>query len=96
MTKEICQTCTHFHQHYSLKTGKVVRVFYGHCTFASAKPVRPFKNACPNYVYGPPDEDTFVTKKYLTKELLHHFLQLELLPQIEDFSEGKASKQGKA
>ena len=86
MNDKTCQTCLHFHQHYTLKCGKLLRVFYGHCVFPTAKPKRPFSKACENYIYCLPDEDAYADKKYLTKEMLKYLLSLELLPQIEDIS----------
>lgn len=89
MNDKTCQTCLHFHQHYTLKCGKLLRVFYGHCVFPTAKPKRPFSKACENYIYCLPDEDAYAEKKYLTKEMLKYLLSLELLPQIEDISKDR-------
>ena len=72
MNDKTCQTCLHFHQHYTLKCGKLLRVFYGHCVFPTAKPKRPFSKACENYIYCLPDEDAYADKKYLTKEMLNN------------------------
>ena len=83
MNDKTCQTCLYFHQHYTLKCGKLLRVFYGHCVLSTAKPKRPFTKACENYVDSPLDEDAYADKKYLTKEMLKYLLSLELLPQIE-------------
>ena len=88
MNNQTCETCVHFHQHYSLKDGKVTRVFCGHCTFKSPKTKRPYAKACENYAYGPDDTDAFATKKYLTKELLQYLLHLELLPPVADSPTG--------
>lgn len=84
MEKQTCQTCIYFHQHYSLKTGKLMRVCCGHCTFSGVKTKHPFKAACDNYTYAPGDEATFATKHFLTKELIKKLLELEFLPSIED------------
>ena len=69
MNDKTCQTCLHFHQHYTLKCGKLLRVFYGHCVFPTAKPKRPFSKACENYIYCLPDEDAYADKKYLLDSL---------------------------
>ena len=87
MTNETCQTCIHFHQHYSLKDGKITRVFCGHCTFTAPKPKRTFTKACDNYAYVPADEDAFADKKYLTKEMIRHLFEMEFLPAINDASD---------
>ena len=86
MKDKTCQTCLHFQQHYSIKNGKIIRVCCGHCFFPKVKRKQPFSKACEHYTLGPPDEDAYADKKYLTKELLKYLLTLELLPQIEDIS----------
>ena len=82
MNNETCKTCAHFRQHYILTEGRIMRVFCGHCIFPKVKHKRPFSKACEHYIYGPPDEDSFADKKYLTKELLKCLLNMELLPEI--------------
>ena len=84
MDKQTCQTCIHFHQHYTLKTGKLLRVFYGHCTFCGAKAKDPLRAACKNYENAPPDEDAFASKNFLTKELIKKLFEMEILPPIEN------------
>ena len=84
MDNRTCQTCEYFHQHYSLKTGKIVRVFYGHCTFSGTKAKRPFQKACAHYALGTPDEEAFANKKYLTKEMIKRLFEMEVLPSIDD------------
>lgn len=44
--------------------------------------------SCEHYEFAPPYSDDFATKKYLTKELLQYVLHLELLPEIEDATDG--------
>ncbi len=39
---------------------------------------------CDHFTPGDPDHERFVTKEYLTKVLLHHILDMELLPNIEE------------
>ena len=89
MTIETCKTCVHFHQHYSLKDGKITRVFCGHCIFPKVRTKYPYTKACENYSYAPPDEETFADKKYLTKEMIRHLFEMEFLPSIEDTLDGR-------
>ena len=89
MTNETCKTCVHFHQHYSLKDGKITRVFCGHCIFPKVKTKYPYTKACENYSYAPPDEEAFADKKYLTKEMIRHLFEMEFLPSIEDTLDGR-------
>ena len=89
MNNKTCKTCVHFHQHYSLKDGKITRVFCGHCIFPKVKNKSPFTKACERYAYGPADEDAFADKKYLTKEMIRHLFELEFLPPIEDASDSR-------
>ena len=84
MKNETCGSCAHFYQHYILTEGRSMRVFCGHCAIPKIKHRKPFSKACENYVYGPPDEDAYADKKYLTKEMLKYLLNLELLPQVEN------------
>ena len=84
MEKTTCGTCAYFHQHYGISEGKIFRLHCGHCAYPRMRNKRPTANACEHYVFAQPDEDTFVSKQYLTKELLQHLLNMELLPPIED------------
>lgn len=84
MEKILCKNCAHFHQHYTLTTGKLLRVYCGHCTLTYPKSKKPDALACDQYAPASPDEDAFATKEYLSKELLQYLLNLELLPKIED------------
>ena len=88
MNNETCATCAHFHRHYSLKDGKITRVFCGHCTFPKVKRKYPFTKAYENYIYAPPDEDAFADNKYLTKEMVKHLFGMEFLPPIENAPDG--------
>ena len=84
MSEKTCATCEHFHQHYTLKSGRLMRIYCGHCTVASPKTKRPTTRACEKYAYGHPDESAFASKKYLTKEMVKYLFGMELLPTIED------------
>lgn len=82
-TKE-CRDCKYFLQHYILGKNGLVRVFYGHCTFSRVKARRPYARCCENYVEGSPATENFASKEYLTKKLLNHLLNMELLPPVQD------------
>ena len=84
MEQNICKTCQYFRQHYSLDQRKIFRVYCGHCTFDRPRRKKPDTPACNNYLPGPLQEDAFVSREYLSKELLNYVLTLELLPEIED------------
>ena len=84
MEKITCRSCAHFHQHYGLAAGRIFRVHCGHCTYPKIRHKRPTANTCQYYASAPPDEDEFVSKEYLSKALLQHLLNMELLPPIED------------
>lgn len=84
MNELYCKDCAHFHQHYALNNRQIFRVYCGHCTASRQKRRRPDAQACEYFSPAPPDEDAFVTKEYLSKELLQYLLRLELLPEIKD------------
>lgn len=52
-----------------------------------AKRKLPDTIACGHYFLADPDEQAFVSKEYLSKELLQYLLNLELLPTIENTTE---------
>ena len=89
MSDVTCKTCKYFRQHYILTEGRIMRVFCGHCIFPKVKSKRPYSNACENYIYAPPDEDSFVDRKYLTKEMIRCLFEMECLPTIEDASDSR-------
>ena len=82
MDKKCCGSCEYFYQHYILNGRKIVRVYCGHCTYHRIRTHRPDRDACEHYLPAPPDEAAFVSKEYLSKELLQYVLNLELLPEI--------------
>ena len=84
MKEKQCKNCCHFVQHLALNQRRIFRVHCGHCTYGRSKRKLPDSNVCENYIPGSSPEEAFVTKEYLTKELLQHMLQLELLPEIEE------------
>ncbi len=86
MQNKYCKQCIHFRQHYAFDQRKIFRVYCGHCTLGKARKKQPDRLACDSFAAAPPDENAFVTKEYLSKELLRYLLNLELLPKIEDIS----------
>ena len=83
MDNRQCKNCSHFLQHYTLGTNRLLEVYCGHCTYPRAKRKRPDSKACENYMPYQPLEDVFVSKEYLSKALLQKVLNMELLPEIE-------------
>ena len=84
MSENKCKNCQYYLQHYTFNKRKIFRVNCGHCTFSWVKHKKPDKSACENFVPGTPQEDAFVSKEFLNKELLQYMLRLELLPEIEN------------
>ena len=84
MEEKQCKNCQFYLQHYALDKRKIFRVHCGHCTFTRPRRKRPDAKACENYAPGTVPEDAFASKEYLSKELLHYLLSLELLPGIEE------------
>lgn len=82
MDKAHCQNCAHYCQHYGLKAKEIYRLYCGHCMLHPRLKKRPDALACTDFKSGEPDPDAFVSKEYLSKELLHYMMQLELLPEI--------------
>jgi hypothetical protein len=81
-----CKSCAYFRQHYTFDKRRIFSVHCGHCTCGTPKRKRPDTAACESYIYGEPNENAFVSKEYLSKELLQYLLNLEMLPAIEDGS----------
>ncbi len=84
MSVQYCADCRYYLQHYTFDRKKIFRVYCGHCTYSRSKQKRPDAKACSNYIAGCAPEDAFVSKQYLSKELLKYMLSLELLPKIEE------------
>lgn len=85
MNDRQCRECQYFHQHYTTDYQRIFCVYCGHCTHGRIKKKNPDTKACEYFVYAPPVEDFFVTKEYLSKELLRRVLDMELLPEIVEF-----------
>lgn len=84
MCDKLCQGCKYFRQHYTFDERKIFRVHCGHCTFDRPRRKQPDTKACENFLPGSAPENAFVSKEYLSKELLQYMMNLELLPGIED------------
>ena len=86
MNERTCRACKYFHQHYIIDNKRIFSVFCGHCIHGRIKKKNPDSKACEYFDYAPRMEDFFVTKEYLSKELLRRVLEMELLPEIEELS----------
>ncbi len=84
MNNQHCTDCTYYLRHYTFDRRKIFRVHCGHCTFGKVRRKQPDATACANFLAGSTQEDAFVSKEFLSKELLQYLLNLELLPKIED------------
>lgn len=84
MNNLLCRQCAHYHQHYALDNRKIFRIYCGHCMLHKPRKKLPDAIACEAFAPAPPDENTFATKEYLSKELLQYVLSLDLLPPIAD------------
>ena len=84
MDNQHCADCKYYLQHYTFDTQKIFQVYCGHCTLGKVRSKRPDCRACESFAPGIALEDQFVSKEYLSKELLKYVLSLELLPEIEE------------
>lgn len=84
MEDKQCKDCCYFLQHYTFDNKKIFRVFCGHCTRNAPKHKRPYTKGCDQFAPRPENENPFVSKEYLSKELLRYMLSLELLPEIHE------------
>ena len=89
MDERTCRACKYFHQHYTIDNKRIFSVFCGHCTYGRIRKKDPDSKACEHFAYIPPVEDYFVTKEYLSKELLRRILEMDLLPEIEELPTDK-------
>lgn len=83
MADQRCGACRYYLQHYTLNTRRIVQVHCGHCTLKRPWHKKPDAKACDRFIHGGNVEDSFVSREYLSKELLRYMLDLELLPDIE-------------
>ena len=93
MNQEQCKNCHYYLQHYTFDSKRIFRVFCGHCTLGRSRTKQPFAKACASFRPRPPQEEAFVSKEYLSKELLQYMLQLELLPEITEADVPAQAKQ---
>lgn len=85
MDENHCRYCKYYLQHYTLTDTRLIQVECGHCTWKTPMHKRPNKKACENFIPGIHDQAKFVSKQYLSKKLLERVLNMELLPEIEEF-----------
>ena len=83
MSEQHCSDCQHYVQHYTFIKERIMQVYCGHCTVNRPRKKHPDAKACEQFVPGPSQKDSFVSKEYLTKELLQYMLRLELFPEID-------------
>ena len=79
-----CGNCGNYLRHYTFSGEKLISVYCGHCMLERVKSKRPHAKACENYVPSETKNELFASKEYLTKKLLEHVLNMELLPEIEE------------
>lgn len=82
MQQNTCDSCAHYRRHYVLVERKIIQIHCGHCTNGKMKSKRPTAKACEAYIPAEPPENAFVSKEYLSKELLAYMIKLELLPPV--------------
>lgn len=82
MEKAHCQNRHYYVRHYAIDNRRIFRVHWGHCTLDRIRLKQPGAEACGGFCPGSPQQDAFVSKEYLSKELLQYMLRLELLPEI--------------
>lgn len=91
MDQASCESCVYYRQHYTFDQRKIFRVCCGHCSYLRPKRKRPDSKNCEHYSPAT-NKDAFVSKEFLSKELLEYIMKLELLPEIYDtdvLSKGK-------
>ena len=84
MEEKECRNCAFYLQHFTMSKGKIIRVFCGHCTKRCYKRRLPDAKSCELFQPGTLPEEAFVSKEYLSKELLQYVLRMELLPEIHE------------
>ena len=82
MEHAVCGGCAHYRQHYTFDGRKIFQVHCGHCTLRKVKKKLPNAKGCDDYVTATALEQRFVSKEFLSKALLQHVLEMDLLPEI--------------
>ena len=82
-----CRNCSYFCQHYGIDKQKIYQLYCGHCMRSRVQRKTPNTKACESFVQLQTEETPFVTKKYLSKELLRYIMALDLLPEIKEIIE---------
>ena len=80
MNDTICKNCQFYVQHYGLFEGKLRPVYCGHCKCRRGKGKRPDAKSCERFAPAEPLSDQYVSRQFLTTQLLQKFLDTELLP----------------
>ena len=84
MDNTTCKTCEYFQQHYIFSDKRFRQAYCGHCKFyRRTKTRKPDAPACENYNPGCEEREVFASKEYLTKELLHYILNLEIFQEAK-------------
>ena len=86
MSDLTCKDCKYFRQHYGLDDHQPFRLNCGHCIHPRLQTKKPYARVCSHFEPASPSEETFVSKKYLTRELLNYILRMDLLPEISEKS----------
>ena len=86
MSDLTCKDCKYFRQHYGLDDHQLFRFNCGHCIHPRLQTKKPYARVCSHFEPASPSEETFVSKKYLTRELLNYILRMDLLPEISEKS----------
>lgn len=89
MNTPTCKDCRYYLPHYTLADGELFSVYCGHCRKTPPRTKKPDKAACEHFEQGEPVTKQFVRKEYLSKRLLEHVLNMELLPAIDNETEIK-------
>ena len=85
MEEKTCAMCAHYFQHYTLTERGLVGVCCGHCGVSVQRKPTPDRKSCDDFLPGGKDrKELFASKQYLTKKLLQHVLDMELLPEIAE------------
>jgi len=79
-----CGDCKYFRQHYIFNGERLSRVHCGHCVHPRLKHRTPSTPSCPNFEQRMVGVEQFITKDFITKELLEYVLSLDLPPEITE------------
>lgn len=80
-----CKNCRYYIKHYALIENRIIQVHCGHCIWKIPKTKHPNRKACEHFQQGVHTSEQFASKEYLSKKLLDKVMDMELLPEIEEF-----------